>query len=199
MKLTKPNLCCPAQRHQLRINVFLDTLNSSPICFHVRTTNQCNKSSGSFSVSISLWAHRWAQTSQFMMNYISGQWFLMLQLVKWEFGGVHDDTVQRDVGLVMTSAWGVVCFRVTCYRWCDKHETESGWQREAREHWVYSSIERWRLKPSNTLITNKRRSCEELWLVEHVVSTHVKHGSAPSDVCLMVLLLLDHHWKNTAT
>ena len=49
------------------------------------------------------------------------------------------------------------------------------------------------------LLANKKRLAGELIHVKHVVITHVKHESAPYGPLLHALLLLYHHWNNTAT
>lgn len=121
---------------------------------------------------------------------------------------------EKQFGLVMTSA------RRACLlysqRWCEKDETESGWQereeRQAKPNWhhmstfIYKCTVRWNdwiyinhiIFPVR-LLANKQRLAGELIHVKHGVITHVEHEFAPSGPALHVLPVLYHHWNNTAT
>lgn len=201
---TKPKIHCLAQRQQLRINVLLATLNSSaPIWLSCSCSYHISKQSfsGYFSVPISLSSRLKcysdeSETSQFLMNCMKcDRCFLLRGWAKWE-QSVCPEWHRETFGLVMTSARRACLFY--SQRWCEKDETESGWQEmKEREH---SHVD---MNACSVLYAlyhceaNRERLAGELMHVKHVVmcKTWMCFWCPP----LHALLVLYHYWNNTAT
>lgn len=115
---------------------------------------------------------------------------------------------EKRFGLVMTHARRPCLFY--SQRWCEKDETESGWQeREERKHMhadVNGFYSQWagttmRLYiHSHVSAVTPLISTNWVWIhVKHVVITRIRHESAPRGAALLLPRLSDHHWNNTAT
>lgn len=113
---------------------------------------------------------------------------------------------EKQFGLVMT------CARRACLlysqRWCEKDETESGWQEweERQQRHIDINAFIYTINWNDRIYINHipvrllaNRLAGELIHVKHVVITHVEHEFAPSGPALCALLVFCHHLNNTAT
>lgn len=144
-KPIKPKIHCLAKRQQLRINVLLATFNSSAPIWLSSSSCEYHISkqsfSGYFSVPVSLGLKAKVQPGWVRNITISDELYDMWSVppAAWmgqvgavSMSGVTQYVTETHFGSVMTSA------RRACLlysqRWCEKDETESGWQeREERE------------------------------------------------------------------
>lgn len=99
---------------------------------------------------------------------------------------------EKQSGLVMTSARRAC--RLYSQRWCEKDETELGKKESKGKRTVSFS--------DNIIyfvVLGVGLYTKVGWWVKHVVISRVEHGFAPAGPTLHALLVLYHHWNNTAT